>query len=197
MTKDATGALVNGIPLICGGYPSSDECYQITTSMTSVVTKMNSRRYGADSVVVHNYILWILGGRKDDYTYLSTTEYVQIGAGPDLPLAVSEHAIVAWNASTFMLIGGQDGVVNLAKTFYFYEDMPSEEWIPGPKLNQARSSHAVGLGMDTATSEQYIVVTGGKHNDEEHWMSVELLFEGMTDWIDGKIQYFIIQGVLA
>ena len=199
-TRGAIGALVNGIPLICGGYSSfgySDECYKITKSMTSLVTKMNSKRYGADSVVVDNNLLWVLGGRKDTSTYLSSTEYISIseyvqiqigaGAGPDLPLAVYEHAIVAWNSSYFMLIGGHDGDGYLAKTFNYHEG--KQEWISGPELNQARSSHGVGLGMDTATSEHYIAVSGGRYDDYGSLDSVELLYKGETEWQAGNFKH--------
>ena len=195
-TYAATGALVEGVPLICGGYASgySDECYQITKSMTSLVTNMKSKRYGAASVVLDNNQLWVMGG-GDGSNILKSTEYIQIDAGstsgPDLPLAVEGHAIVAWTSSSFMLIGGNDGDKSyLAKTFHYHVEKP-DEWIPGPELKQARYWHAAGLGMDRATNDPYIAVTGGVYKyGTVGWNldSVELLYEGETEWQAGKHQ---------
>ena len=44
-TYSATGSLVDGVPLICGGEHGSryDECYKITKSVTSVATYMKAR----------------------------------------------------------------------------------------------------------------------------------------------------------
>ena len=189
----ATGALVDGTPLICGNdyrNDGSDECYIITNSSTSFVSKMNSKRSEAASVVVNINKLWVLGGRDDYSSYLSSSEYIQIGigssTGPELPLAVYDHAMVALNQSTFMLIGGDHGgYVYLSKTFYFEES--NQNWIPGPDLQQARTGHAAGLGTDTATSQQYIAVTGGRYYDSDiYWYiylsSVEILYSGETEW---------------
>ena len=194
MAFGATGALVEGVPLICGGgyYPSGsyyDECYQITKLMTSLVTNMKSKRRYAASVVLDNNKLWVMGGH-DGSTYLSSTEYVQIGAGstsgPDLPLAVYSHAIVAWNSSYFMLIGGTYNYNELAKTFYYHG--VKQEWTSGPELIQARIEHAAGLGMDTATTLHYIAVTGGHYYDygDIFLDSVEILYSGETEWQAGK-----------
>ena len=190
-TYAATGALVEGVPLICGGYypggSYSDECSQITKSMTSLVTNMTSKRGYAASVVLNKNQLWVMGGRSSS-TYLKSTEFIQIGAGstsgPDLPLAIASHAIVAWTSSSFMLIGGDDENY-LAKTFYYHVEKP-DEWIPGPELKQERGWHAAGLGMDRATNDPYIAVTGGYKSG--YLDSVELLYEGETEWQAGKHQ---------
>ena len=49
--------------------------------------------------------------------------------------------------------------------------------------------HAAGLGIDTATSEQYIAVTGGLYYDSGTIVvldSVEILYSGETKWQTGK-----------
>ena len=184
----ATGALVDGKPLICGGHVNganalSDECYMITKSSTSYVSKMKSKREHAASVLVNINKLWVLGGW--DGSRLSSTEYIQIGigssTGPQLPLAVSSHAMVALNTSTFILIGGYDGSY-LSKTFYFQES--NQDWIPGPEMDTPRYWHAAGVGIDTATSQHYIAVTGGYGSG--YLDSVEILYSGETEWQTGK-----------
>ena len=186
----ATGALVDGKPLICGGYYTGgnyyDECYMITKSSTSYVSKMKSKRAYAASVLVNINKLWVLGGKDDGSSYLSSTEYIQIGigssTGPHLPLAVGYHAMVALNTSTFILIGGYSSGY-LSKTFYFQES--NQDWIPGPEMDTARYRHAAGVGIDTATSQHYIAVTGGENYYGE-LDSVEILYSGETEWQTGK-----------
>ena len=88
-----------------------------------------------------------------------------------------------------MLTGGRNVGGVLSKTFYYHEDNP--EWIPGPEMKQARRLHAAGLGMDQATNDPYIAVTGGyeytKYN-YKYFDSVELLYEGETEWQAGNHQ---------
>ena len=183
----ATGALVDGKPLICGGGYSGyyDECYMITKSSTSYVSKMKSKRSGAASVLVNINKLWVLGGW--DGSRLSSTEYIGIGSstGPQLPLAVNGHAMVALNTYTFILIGGYSSGY-LSKTFYFQES--NQDWIPGPEMDTARGYHAAGVGIDTATSQHYIAVTGGRYHDSGYIYldSVEILYSGETEWQTGK-----------
>ena len=190
MTKYATGGLVDGVPLICGGRYSGfyDECYSITKSLTSFVTTMTSKRAYAASLVLEKG-LWMMGG-YDGSSYLSSSEYVQISSGsssgPNLPYAVGNHAVVAWSSTYFMLTGGRNVGGVLSKTFYYHEDNP--EWIPGPEMKQARKFHAAGLGMDQATNDPYIAVTAGVGFGIGYLDSVELLYEGETEWQAGKHQ---------
>ena len=129
----ATGALVDGKPLICGGnrgFQLYDECYIITKSNISLVTNMNSKRADAASVVVNNTKLWVLGGWNTGI--LNSTEYVHIGeeeggfaiAGPDLPVPAHRHAVVSLNSSCYMLISGKDA--------FYYKDEGNQyrlDWV--------------------------------------------------------------------
>ena len=178
----ATGGLVNGVPLICGGELGSaiDECYSITKTLSSLVTKMSDRRYLADSVVVQeNTFLWILGGAGGSGK--STSEYISLSgsaSGPNLPISVYGHAVVAWNSTDFMLMGGSGG----SKTFYYNED--NSEWTPGPEMKESRARFKAGLGMDQATNDPYIAATGGVWGLD----SVDLLYQGEIEWQAGKHQ---------
>ena len=185
-TWGAIGGLVDGQPMICGGRASKiyhEECYTITKTKTTFVTKMTThRRYAASGVVMNNTKLWVLGG-YDGSTWARTTEYVQFGVGsslgPDLPHPNTYHAFVTVNESYFILIGGWDGSKRLSNTFYY--DNEDQTWIPGPDLNKARNSHAAGVGFDNAiTNEHYIAVTGGWNGSPMN--SVEILYTGYKDW---------------
>ena len=185
--KGATGGLVEGRLLICGGKDSElfhDECYRVTKISTSLIKIMKEKRAYATSVVVNHIKLWILGGRScnNDNCLLNSTEYFHVGQynyyGPNLPNSTYGHTITAWNSTSYIIIGGHGG---LKKTFLHSENN-HEIWITGPELNQGRSQHAAGLGIDTATSETYIAVTGGMG----YLDSVEILYSGDTEWNTGK-----------
>ena len=99
--------------------------------------------------------------------------------------------MVALNPSTFMLIGGYDGDDRLSKTFYYQES--HQDWSPGPEMDQARRKHAAGLGTDTETSEQYIVVAGGS-GIYGSLDSVEILYSSGTKWQAGRQHFSMIKG---
>ena len=71
----ATGALVKGSVVVCGGYDGGflDECHTVSKSNITFLTHIDYSRYGAASIAVKN-TLWVLGGRNP--AYLSSTEYV-------------------------------------------------------------------------------------------------------------------------
>ena len=69
----ATGALVKGSVVVCGGYDGGflDECHTVSKSNITFLTHMDNKRSDAASIAVNNS-LWVLGG---DGGYTST-EYV-------------------------------------------------------------------------------------------------------------------------
>ena len=79
--------------------------------------------------------------------------------GPELPLAISAHVMVAINNDFSMLIGGEIEKETIAST-YFY-DHKEHIWISGPNMNSARRWHAAGLVTDQGTREKLIVASGG------------------------------------
>ena len=96
-------------------------------------------------------------------------------SGPDLPMALKKHAMVAMNKTCSMVIGGQS-------TFYY--DRTFGEWIIGPSLMQARYDHAAGIVTDEVTEENFVAVTGGDGGYAITY-STETLQDG--EWIQGKI----------
>ena len=115
---------------------------------------------------------------------LKTTEFVtkdgQTSQGPDLPLALSGHSIVALNSGAFILIGGySDGRYSSAT--HFYEE--KKGWRPGPNLKNGRYFHTAGVLTDRVSTKTYIVAVGG-------WgagSSLEYLeYPGSNDWMKGK-----------
>ena len=113
---------------------------------------------------------------------LASTEYVTMTGtmlGPDLPMALFFHAMVAINSTCSMVIGGSSYGYS-ASTFFY--DRNEGEWINGPSLMQARGHHAAGIVTDEVTDETFVAVTGG-------FGSVGLFTEILQDgeWVQGKI----------
>ena len=107
----ATGAIVFGQPMICGGYYYRSECYHHSKASNSwkFLTNMTTKRAYSASVPVNGMLL-VMGGHDGD-NRLATTEYVSLDSnpsqpGPDLPTSQSQHCAVKLSNEQVMLLGG-------------------------------------------------------------------------------------------
>jgi hypothetical protein len=109
----ATGAIVSGHPMICGGWSGSrhSECYHHNKASNSwtFLSKMTTKRSYSASVPVNGKLL-VLGGYDGDR--LATTEYISPSGdasqpGPDLPAPRDEHCAVKLSNGQVMLLGGK------------------------------------------------------------------------------------------
>ena len=114
--KGATGGLIGDTIIICGGFnigwDKVDECYSLTSEKATLVTHMSVRRSTAASIVFNDNALWITGGFNHNVEVLASTEYVTMTktmSGPDLPIALQSHTMVAINKTFSMIIGGGHG----------------------------------------------------------------------------------------
>jgi len=112
--SDATGAIVSGHPIICGGRSEESrhsECYHRSeaTNSWTFLTNMSTKRSDSASVPVNGKLL-VLGG-YGDWNTLATSEYVSPDGdasqpGPDLPAPRSGHCAVTLANGQVMLLGG-------------------------------------------------------------------------------------------
>ena len=175
----ATGGLIGNTIIICGGYSDGYEgqCYSLTSEKAMKVQPMSIERMFASSIVLNDNKLWVTGGY--DSGILASTDYVTVTGsihGPDLPMSLYRHAIVAINSTFSMVIAGFSNDFS-ASTFYY--DHNEGEWTTGPSLMQARYRHAAGIVTDEVTDENFVAVTGG-YGD-----STEILQDG--NWVQGNI----------
>ena len=186
----ATGGLIGDTVIICAGYAGGyvDECYSLTSEKVTLVTQMSFGRWKAGSIVFNDNTLWVTGGYHDLHTnILASTEYVTVTEtmlGPYLPMALSDHAMVAINRTFSMVIGGYtggDSSFSYSVSTFFY-DHNEGEWITGPSLMQARMNHAAGIVTDEVTDEHFVAVTGGYA--DVFFDSTEILQDG--EWVQGK-----------
>ena len=119
----ATGAIVSGHPIICGGtldnHNNRNECYHHNKASNSwtFLNTMITRRFASASVSL-NGTLFIMGGSYHRSTLsISSTEYVSPDGsasqqGPDLPRPRSHHCAVKLSTGQVMLLGGQGAYVS-------------------------------------------------------------------------------------
>ena len=174
-----------------------DECYSLTSEKATLVTQMSTKRWKAASIVINDDTLWVTGGKNGLGTggYLASTEYVRMTGsmlGPDLPMALGYHKMVAINSTCSMVIGGQNSYsyhdASYAYDFFastFFYDHNEGEWITGPSLMEARRFHAAGIVTDDVTDEHFVAVTGGINGWTGELDSTEILQDG--EWVQGKI----------
>ena len=180
-TWGATGGLLDGLPVICGGY-NDKQIHSIAKDQSKFLGQLSVERSHAASVVLSNNTLWVTGGRDQSWNPIKTTEFVtkdgQTSQGPDLPLPLDSHSIVPLNSGAFILIGGYGGD---SSATHFYEE--KKGWRPGPNLKKGRYCHTAGVLTDRVSTKQYIVAVGG-HGARS---SLEYLeYPGSNEWMEGK-----------
>jgi hypothetical protein len=118
--RTATGGLIGDTVIICGGISPAivDKCYSLTSEKATLVTHMSVGRYFAASIVINDNTLWVTGG----WGVGASTEYVTLTGtmhGPDLPMDLMVHAMVAINSTCSMVIGGYSQ--SLGKFYYVHQ----------------------------------------------------------------------------
>ena len=143
---------------------------------------MTSRRYNSAGIS-HAQSFIIFGGGSGKSTEIITEQGVS--AGPEMPEAVSRHAIAVVNETTSILTGGcTDGIGlerfrHLNKTWFF--NHVSQQFQTGPHLITGRYDHTSATIQDKVTMENIVAVFGG-FNGAAYLDSAELLINGESDW---------------
>ena len=159
---------------------------------------MSVGREFAASIVLNDKILWVTGGSNGGI--LASTEYVTVTGtipGPNLPMGLMIHAMVAINSTCSMVIGGAGQELWMGEIWhmfpltYFY-DHNEGEWINGSSLMQARYAHAAGIITDEVTGEHFVSVTGGVVTSGRVLNSTEILQD--EEWVQGKINDMLLCG---
>ena len=192
--KGTTGGFLRTNLIICGGLGPklevSDECHNINQKTTKTLTKMQSKRYEAASVIIREKYLWVSGG-NDGFGTLSSTELIEIGttAGPKMPTALEGHEMININDSFTLLVGGSSAGEEQSASFYFdhTKTHPEEnQWSDGPRMEKGRKHFAVGVVTDKTTLKKFVVVTGGLGVDGA-LTSTEFLLKDI--WLEGEITH--------
>ena len=185
-----TGGLLGEIPVVIGG-DEDDEVLKIGTAIIPFQSQLSKKRFLA-ATTPKNQSLWVTGGKDASFkdSKLKSTDIIQrdgtIVVGPELPLALSQHAIVEIQPDeTYMLIGGNTDDAFASKVTFVYHARIGK-WTKGPDLLQGRYAHSAGILHDIATHHPYTVVVGGIQNHGSELLSVEFLRSGSLCWTQGK-----------
>ena len=148
---------------------------------------MNEKRAYAAGVM-HKNNFHVFGGSGSKHSS-NTTEIISIFGGveygPELPVAVSRHAITSINSTLSILSGGNN---YSPLTWYFNHE--TNVFSSGPSLLEGREDHGSATIVDKVTKAKIPMVTGGYGTSTvSTWgdlKSTELLINGM--WQSGTIQ---------
>ena len=104
--------------------------------------------------------------------------------GPNLPVELEGHEMVAINSSYSMVIGGTGGYGTSKMTYYY--DHTDHHWIDGPAMISNRFDFAAGIATDEVTMEKLVIVTGGR-TFYSRLSSTEVLLG--NQWLQGEDKF--------
>ena len=104
--------LINGEPLICGGFPRTDRCYQLNKNQWQEGPQLPSRRNGL-AMATTDQTTFISGGYDGNWI----NEFHQLKGGSwhsltPLPIKVYSHCLVALNETHLLNIEGYSSGVS-------------------------------------------------------------------------------------
>ena len=172
----ATGAVLNGLPLICGGEgngQSYDEqqssCYmhEKSTNTWKLYANMNTKRKGHSTALTKNG-LWISGG-FDGNEYLFSMEFIfsngSVINGPNIPDFRNAHCMVTLHDGKIMILGGYPQL-NLKSVLIFNPE--DNTFISGPSLLFHTANAGCTLFQSPLHENRHVVlVAGGSGNTAE------------------------------
>jgi len=170
LLSGATGGLINGSPLICGGYGrprgeshlSDDDqpsCYMYdkTSQTWNWHSNTETKRYASASALVKG-TLWVTGGSPD----VASTEFIHgngtITTGPSLPTARSSHCMITLHDKRVMILGGFSNS-NLKSVVIF--NPADESFTNGPTLLYKRYHAACTLFLSALHDNRPVVLVAG------------------------------------
>ena len=169
----ASGGVINGSPMVCGGYKHSgfpkveSSCYSHDKELNiwKQHATMNQARYLHASVVIDNS-LWVTGGVYQAGNGLDTfksTEFVRgdgtVTMGPDLPTARSGHCMVTLHDGKVMIIGGYPTSRDV-----LVFDQSNSEFTTGPSTLEKRSYIACTIFNSPLHGNRPIVLAAGGYD---------------------------------
>ena len=173
----ATGAVVSGHPMICGGWIGSftfSECfkYSKTSNNWTLLTTMTTKRTASASVPL-NGKLWVMGGTGDGRRHSSSEFVSSFGdvsqPGPALPSPRYGHCAVKLSTGQVMLLGGLLEE-NLKSVIIFDPDTETfDTSLPSLKYNRTYVGCAVFNSAMHDNREVVLAVGGWKQATAEVW----------------------------
>ena len=200
----ASGGVINGFPMVCGGYKDSgfpkveSSCYSHDKELNiwKQHATMNQARYLHASVVIDNS-LWVTGGGYQAGNGLDTfksTEFVHgngtVTMGPDLPTPRYGHCIVTLHDGKVMIIGG-DPTYQDVLVF----DQSNNGFTTGPSTLEQRYIFACTIFNSPLHGNRPIVLAAG-HSGSSVDQTAEIYDYTITNEWEKSMYLFIKQEFL-
>ena len=167
----ATGGVINGIPIICGGTTSggrTNTCYSFekTSNSWKLHCSLKSKRSHHASTVINDALL-ITGGH-DDGSILASTEFIYANgttqSGPNMPVARWEHCMVTLHDGKVMILGSYDPA-SLHKNVIIM-DPATNSFSSGPSLNYVRRDAGCTLFNSALHNGRPVVLAAGGYTTD-------------------------------
>ena len=162
------GGIVNGSPILCGGYtsgspPQTDKCYRfekITNSWELHCNLKSKRSHHASTVMEGS--LFITGGIKVTGFDMASTEFLYTDgttqSGPDMPKARHAHCMVTLPSGKVMILGGHGS--SLARDLFMF-DPDDNTFTSGPSLTYDRVHFACAIFISPQHNNRPVVLAAG------------------------------------
>ena len=209
----ATGGLLHGKPIICGGakyntlsggkYGTLQDMYSADSSLYDTEYMIHQRAYSASVILNINQFttnLWVTGGIDRCEVGQKTTEFVIIRdaltektfqpvqqldsiEGPDLPFTICQHGVVKIKENAIYIIGGRQNG-NISSDVWIVDPTNNYSVTQGPSLKTSRYEFSCGtMEVDGRTM---IVVAGGYTKPKTFLDTVEILDPLLSERGGGK-----------
>jgi len=168
---DATGAVVDGTIVVCGGgeYPTyTKQCHSFGHDKKWRLGLMTTPRTYAVSVPFKGDALWVAGGYGGS-NRLNSTELVYLdgrrSSTKQLPEVRLGSCATEYNGIIY-LTGGSDGDRSDQDNTWIINANDDFRLTNGPNMLRTRSNHACGIFHSHAHSGRAVIVTAGGFGDE-------------------------------
>ena len=144
----------------------------------------------------------ITGGLTDGSFFdepLATTEFLTVDGGspdqsnygPELPVALWGHCIVAIDDNSFIVAGGVTGFFGISKSTYIYNKL-TEEWTEGPQMTTERSHLQCASFKSDAHGNGYhnVVVAVGGYSDHNTILDTAEIYDpwnSAAGWVQSMV----------
>jgi len=175
---DATGALVSGKMVVCGGgYPVTSTCYVFGGDNTwKLLADMAAPRVSSRSLAFPNGAIWVTGGSDNSFNTHKTTEMIYLDGtvkpGPELPEPLEGHCLVQYEGTIFLLNGRNVWQNNNELDI---NNLDNIEWTAGPSMNKERDNLGCGIVQSNYHGGRPLLVAAGGSGDSSSKKTSEYL----------------------
>lgn len=178
-----------GMPLVCGGYPDTSACYQLTPGGWILHSRMREARF-LFSFAKNNFgaeLIYAALGSTNQLTgnqieYFNQTSNTWNLSSVQLPLSISGLAALFINETTLFCTGGQNLQVGFLNTTFFISPIGITQ---GPLMKVARTTHGFSRVARDKYNKEYVYLVAGGYGIPGLVNSVEVFDAERNEWQDG------------